>query len=72
MLPRQIDGQTCVLVAIDGCLAATIALFDPLKAEARGVVSALHQRGIRCTFYRVNMRCPQELELNFLRPYIVL
>ena len=36
------------MVALDGRLAATVALFDPLKAEARGVVAALHRRGVTC------------------------
>ncbi len=44
----QSDGQTCILVAVNGVLAAAIALFDPLKPEARGVVAALLQRGIKC------------------------
>lgn len=36
------------MVAVNGVLAAAIALFDPLKPEARGVVAALLQRGIKC------------------------
>lgn len=36
------------MVALDGKLVATIALFDPPKLEARGVVAALQQRGLTC------------------------
>ena len=35
-------------MAVNGVLAGAIALFDPLKPEARGVVAALQQRGIKC------------------------
>lgn len=36
------------MVALNGNLVATIALFDPPKAEARGVMAALQQRGLTC------------------------
>ena len=41
------DGSTPVFVAVDGAIQATLAIADPLKAEAAAVVSALHQRGMR-------------------------
>ena len=33
---------------MNGVVAAAIALFDPLKPEARGVIAALQQRGVKC------------------------
>ena len=47
-LGAQRDGHTCILVAVNGVVAAAIALFDPLKPEARGVIAALQQRGVKC------------------------
>lgn len=34
------------MVAISGAIAAVLAVTDPLKPEARGVVAALAQRGL--------------------------
>ncbi len=42
----QEDGRTCVLAAIDGAMAAMIALEDRLKPEAARTVAALEQLGI--------------------------
>ncbi|KAJ9512813.1 hypothetical protein QJQ45_029040, partial [Haematococcus lacustris] len=39
-------GHTCVLVAVDGQLAAVLAVSDPLKPEAPAVVAALQSQGI--------------------------
>lgn len=39
-------GQTCVLVGINGKAVAALAVADPLKPEAAGVVAAL-QRQVR-------------------------
>ena len=36
------------MVAVGGSLAAVLAISDPLKPEARGVISALHVMGITC------------------------
>lgn len=36
------------MVAVGASLAAVLAISDPLKPEARGVVAALHQMGITC------------------------
>lgn len=44
----QSDGHTCVMVAVEGRLAAAVSLFDPIKPEARGVVTALHTAGLHC------------------------
>jgi Cu+-exporting ATPase len=41
------EGRTPVYVAIDGRLAAALALADRLRPEAAGVVSDLTRRGIR-------------------------
>lgn len=46
---REMEGNccTCVMVAVNGWLAAVLAITDPLKPEARGVVAALHQMGMQ-------------------------
>lgn len=36
------------MVAVGGSLAGVLAISDPIKAEARGVVAALSQRGFQC------------------------
>lgn len=47
---RRMEDQccTCVMVAVGGSLAGVLAISDPIKAEARGVVAALSQRGFQC------------------------
>lgn len=42
----QAECCTCVMVAVGGAVAAALAIADPLKPEARGVVAALAQRGL--------------------------
>ena len=37
-------GRTCVVVAVNAKPLACIAVADPLKPEAKGVVAALHQQ----------------------------
>ncbi|MCW5785622.1 MAG: copper-translocating P-type ATPase, partial [Nitrospirales bacterium] len=39
------EGKTPVYVAIDGTVAALVAIADPLKASSREVVDRLHRRG---------------------------
>lgn len=39
-------ARTCVLVAVDGKVAGAFAITDPVKPEARVVVSFLHSMGI--------------------------
>ncbi len=46
--PMETTGHTCVLAALNGRLAGVVAIADPLKPEAAGVVSALRARGIQC------------------------
>ncbi|KAK2078769.1 hypothetical protein QBZ16_003609 [Prototheca wickerhamii] len=41
-------GCTCVLIAVGATLLAALAVQDPLKPEARGVVAALHSAGVSC------------------------
>lgn len=41
-------GRTCVLAAVGGAVVGAFAIQDPLKPEARGVVSALHGMGLHC------------------------
>lgn len=44
----QNDCCTCVMVGLGEGLAGVLAIKDPLKPEARGVVAALHQAGMAC------------------------
>ena len=41
-------GCTCVIVAIGHAPVGVIAVVDPIKPEARGVIAALHQMGLTC------------------------
>ncbi len=41
------DGQTVVLVSVDGAVCAAIAVADAVKDSAAAAVAALHQRGLR-------------------------
>ena len=41
-------GCTCVIVAVGHTPVGVIAVVDPIKPEARGVVAALHQMGLSC------------------------
>jgi cation transport ATPase len=57
----QSDGHTCVMVAVEGRLAAAVSLFDPIKSEARGVVTALHTAGLQCHLLTGDNRCDRRL-----------
>ncbi|KAK9840963.1 hypothetical protein WJX81_002856 [Elliptochloris bilobata] len=46
MREREAECCTCVMVAVGGAVAAALAIADPLKPEARGVVAALARRGL--------------------------
>ncbi|KAL4446311.1 hypothetical protein ABPG77_003118 [Micractinium sp. CCAP 211/92] len=48
MRDKESCGSTCVLVAVQTTLVGVIAVMDPIKPEARGVVAALHQMGMQC------------------------
>jgi len=41
-------GCTCVIVAIGHAPVGVIAVVDPIKPEARGVIAALHQMNLSC------------------------
>jgi Cu+-exporting ATPase len=41
------DGQTVMLVAVDGRAAGTIAVADPIKSSTPDAVRALHDEGVR-------------------------
>ncbi|VEL24680.1 unnamed protein product, partial [Protopolystoma xenopodis] len=41
------DGQTVVLVAVNGWLVGMLSVADPVKPEAALAVSALRARGVR-------------------------
>jgi Cu+-exporting ATPase len=41
------DGQTVMLVAIDGRLAGLLGVADPIKASAPGAIARLHRDGLR-------------------------
>jgi len=40
-------GRTALFAAVDGSLAAVIAVADPVKSSSADVISALHDRGIK-------------------------
>ena len=40
-------GRTALFAAVDGALAAVIAVADPVKASSASVVAALHDRGLK-------------------------
>lgn len=44
----QAESCTCVMVAVSGHIAGVLAISDPLKPEARGVIAALHRSGMAC------------------------
>ncbi len=44
---RRQDGETVMFVAIDGKLAGTIAVADPVKPNAQAAIAALRAEGIR-------------------------
>jgi len=44
---RRRDGQTVVLVAVDGALAGLLAVTDPIKASAAAALSELRRLGLR-------------------------
>ncbi|KAL3154215.1 hypothetical protein ABBQ32_013720 [Trebouxia sp. C0010 RCD-2024] len=48
MREMENDCCTCVMVGVGEGLAGVLAIKDPLKPEARGVVAALHQAGMAC------------------------
>lgn len=41
------QGRTALYAAIDGVLAAVIAVADPVKASSASVIAALHDRGLK-------------------------
>ncbi|KAL1340894.1 hypothetical protein HN51_027396 [Arachis hypogaea] len=46
MSENEILARTCVLVSIDGKIAGAYSVTDPLKPEAKRVISFLHSMGI--------------------------
>ena len=48
MLALQAECCTCVMVAVGSSVVAVLAISDPLKPEARGVIAALHKMGLVC------------------------
>lgn len=53
---REGMGQTCVLIGINGKAVAAMAVSDPLKPEAAGVVAALQQQ-VSVVSYQPLHRC---------------
>jgi len=56
-VPQEVDafvrsmeasGCTCIYVSVGIQLLAAIAVMDPIKPEARGVIAALHHMGLQC------------------------
>ena len=54
------EGKTPVLVAIDGRIQAALAIADPLKQDARAMVEAIHQRGIKVAMITGDSRTTAE------------
>ncbi|KAK9841413.1 hypothetical protein WJX74_005280 [Apatococcus lobatus] len=48
MREKEAECCTCVMVAVSGHIAGVLAISDPLKPEARGVIAALHRSGMAC------------------------
>lgn len=44
----EVQGMTCVAMAIDGVPVAAFAISDPVKPEAAGVIAALQKHGLQC------------------------
>ena len=44
---RQAEGQTVMLVAIDGRPAGLLAVADPIKPTTQDAIAALHREGVR-------------------------
>ena len=47
MREKEGQGATCVLLAVGASVAGALAIRDPLKPEALGVVSALRAQGLQ-------------------------
>ncbi len=49
-VPAMLQNQccTCIMLAVNDVVVAVVAVTDPLKPEARGVIAALHQMGMSC------------------------
>ena len=49
-VPALLQNQccTCIMLAVNDVVVAVVAVTDPLKPEARGVIAALHQMGMSC------------------------
>jgi P-type Cu+ transporter len=41
------EGQTAMLIAVDGSIAGLIAVADPIKSSTQGAIRALHADGVR-------------------------
>lgn len=44
MRKKEEAGQTCVMIALNSRVVAVMAVADPLKPEAKGVVAALQHK----------------------------
>jgi Cu+-exporting ATPase len=57
---RRQNGETVVLVAVDGALAGLLALTDPLKAGAAEAIAALQGQGLRIVMLTGDSRATAE------------
>lgn len=48
MREQEGQGATCILLAAAASIVGALAIKDPLKPEAVGVVSALRHMGLQC------------------------
>lgn len=56
MREQEGQGATCVMLAVAQCMVGALAIKDPLKPEAVGVVSALGSMGLQCHMVTRNNR----------------
>ena len=54
------EGRTVVFVAIDGCLAGTLGIADPIKPSTLEAVRALHGEGVRIVMLTGDSRTTAE------------
>jgi Cu+-exporting ATPase len=57
---RRRQGETVMLVAVDGRAAGLIAVADPIKASARDAIAALRRDGIRIVMLTGDSRATAE------------
>jgi P-type Cu+ transporter len=57
---RRRDGQSVMLIAVDGAAAGLVAVADPVKESASGALRALHEEAIRAVMLTGDSRTTAE------------